>query len=104
MVTVEDALQHLGIDYADKVITANVARALKAADSTLRGVVGADVWDLMPADGRPEALVLTYLDDLYTNRGTSAKVSNAVRLSVQTMELQLSMELRRLRQAEVSSV
>jgi hypothetical protein len=97
MVTIDDALQHLGIDYPDKVITANVARALKAAESTLRGAVGADVWDLMPADGRPGELLLTYLDDLYSERGVSAKVSGATRRMVATMELQLQLELRQLR-------
>lgn len=97
MVTIDEALQHLGIDYPDKVITANVTRALKAADSTLKGAVGADVWELMKDDGRPEELLLTYMDDLYSERGVSAKVSGATRRMVAAMELQLQLELRQLR-------
>lgn len=104
MPTIDDFFKYAGIDYADAVITANASRALATADRTLRGAVGEDVWTLLPDDERARELVLIYADDLYTNRGVSAKVSNATRLAVQTMELQLSMELRRLRAREVSSV
>lgn len=97
MVTIDDALQHLGIDYPDEVIIDNVTRAMKAAESTLKGAVGADVWELMKDDGRPEQLLLTYMDDLYSERGVSAKVSGATRRMVAAMELQLQLELRQLR-------
>lgn len=103
MPTIDEVMQYLGIDYPDEVVTANVARALATAGRTLRGAVGEDVWALLPDDERAKELVLIYADDLYTNRGVSAKVSNATRLSVQTMELQLKLELRRLR-LEVTSV
>ena len=96
--TYEDALASLGIDYPDETIKRNVTRKLGAAISTLYGAVGEDVFDLMPNDERPAELVMTYLDDLYYNRGTSAKVSGAVRESVKTMELQLRLELRDLRE------
>lgn len=99
MPTYEDALVHLGIDYPDEVQTRIVLQKLAAAIETLRGAVGKDVDDLLPDDPRVDELVLTYLDDLYSNRGVSAKVSNAVRLSVASMELQLRMELRKLREA-----
>lgn len=99
MPTYEDALQSLGIDCPDETIKANVTRKLKAAISTLYGAVGEDVFDLMPNDGRPTELVMAYLEDLYYCRGTSAKVSGAVRESVKTMELQLRLELRKLREA-----
>lgn len=98
MPTYEEALVYLGIDYADDVVQQNLTRALAAARTTLHGSLGADVDTLMPDDGRVKELVLIYTDDLYTNRGVSAKVSNATRLSVATMELQLRMELRRLRE------
>ena len=97
MVTIDEALQHLGIDYPDEVITANVSRAMKAADSTLKGAVGADVWELMKDDGRPEQLLLTYMDDLYSERGVSAKVSGATRRMLAAMVLQLLLELRQKR-------
>lgn len=104
MVTYEEALVHLGIDYPDESTKTIVTQKLAAAIKTLRGAVGEDVETFMPNDERAKELVITYLDDLYANRGTSAKVSGAVRLSVQTLELQLRLELRRLRAREVSSV
>lgn len=98
MVTYEEALVHLGIDYPDDSTQRIVTQKLAAAIKTLHGAVGEDVETLMPDDERAKELVITYLDDLYANRGTSAKVSGAVRLSVQTLELQLRLELRRLRE------
>lgn len=104
MVTYEEALVHLGIDYPDESTKQIVTQKLAAAIKTLRGAVGEDVETLMPGDERAKELVITYLDDLYSNRGVSAKVSGAVRRSVQTMELQLTLELRARRAREVSSV
>lgn len=97
--TVEEAIQSLGIDYVDDMVTANVSRKLKAAEQTLFGAVGEDVFDLMPDEPRAIELLTTYLDDLYYNRGVSAKVSGATRRLVADMELQLQMELRKLRGA-----
>ena len=98
MPTYEEALDYLGIDYADEVVERNVKRALATAVKTLKGAVGNDVETLLPGDERVKELALIYTDDLYTNRGVSAKVSNAIRLSVATMELQLRLELRQLRE------
>lgn len=102
MPTMEEALDYLGIDYPDKVVLNNVTRAQAAAVKTLKGAVGADVLDLMPDDERVKELVLIYTDDLYSTRGVAAKVSNAVRLSVATMELQVKLDLRAMR-AEVGA-
>lgn len=101
MPTVEEAMDYLGIDYPDDVVTANVTRALGTAVKTLHGAVGEDVETLLPNDARAAELVLIYTDDLYSTRGVSAKVSGATRRLVQDMELQLRMELRRKR-AEVA--
>lgn len=99
MPTVDEALAYLGIDYPDTVVTANVTRALAAAEKTLHGAVGEDVEDLMPDDPRAKELVLIYMDDLYSERGVSAKVSGATRRMVADMVLQLQLELRTLREA-----
>ena len=98
MPTVEDALLYLGIDYPDDVIRKNVTRALATAVKTLHGAVGEDVETLMPNDSRANELVLIYLDDLYSQRGISAKVTGATRRMVADMVLQLQMELRTLRE------
>lgn len=99
MPTYEEALTYLGIDYADSVIESNVKRALKTAVATLHGSVGEGVDKYMPDDPRITELVLIYTDDLYTNRGVSAKVSGATRRLVHDMEWQLRLELRQLREA-----
>lgn len=102
MPTVDDALQYMGIDYADDVVTANVERALNTAEKTLKGAVGEDVYTLMPEDPRAAELQLIYTDDLYSERGVNAKVSAATRQLVSTMELQIKMELTRLREKEAA--
>jgi hypothetical protein len=96
--TIDDALAYLGIDYPDDVIRKNVTRALAAAVKTLHGAVGEDVDTLMPDDARAKELVLIYMDDLYSQRGISAKVTGATRRNVADMVLQLQMELRTLRE------
>jgi len=96
--TIEDALAYLGIDYPDDLIRKNVTRALATAIKTLHGAVGEDVETLMPGDSRAQELVLIYLDDLYSERGVSAKVTGATRRMVADMVLQLQMELRTLRE------
>lgn len=97
MPTYEEALDYLGIDYADDVVKRNVTRAQATAAKTLQGAIGADVLQLMPDDERVKELALIYTDDLYSTRGVAAKVSGATRQLVHTMELQLRMELRKLR-------
>lgn len=104
MPTIEDALAYMGIDYPDEVIRRNATRALATAIKTLHGAVGEDVEQLLPNDERATEIVLIFADDLYNQRGTSAKVSGATRQLVSDMILQLQMELRRLRAREVSSV
>jgi hypothetical protein len=98
MPTTEDALAYMGIDYADDLIRKNVTRALATATQVLHGAVGEDVETLMPGDSRVRELVLIYTDDLYSERGVSAKVSGATRRLVADMVLQLQLELRALRE------
>lgn len=98
MPTLNDALEYMGIDYADEVVKSRVTKALEAAKQTLLGSVGEDVEELLPGDPRARELVLIYTDDLYSQRGLSAKVSNATRQMVSTMELQLRLELARKRE------
>lgn len=98
MPTYEDALDHLGIDYPDETIKRLVTRKLAAAIKILHDTVGEDVETLLPDDPRAAELVLEYLDDLYSQRGTSAKVTGATRQRTAGMELQLILALRRLRE------
>ncbi len=98
MPTYEDALVHLGIDYPDEAIKTIVTQKLATAIAIVKGAVGDDVELLLPDDSRVNELVLAYLADLYDNRGVSAKVSNAVRLSMATTVLQIQTTLQRLRE------
>lgn len=98
MPTIEDALAYLGIDYQDPLVTKNVTRALATAVKVLHGAVGEDVEQLLPGDSRASELVLIYMDDLYSEKGVSAKVSGATRRMVADMEMQLRLELRTLRE------
>lgn len=99
MPTIGDVLAYLGIDYADEVVTKNVQRAMNAAQATLRGSIGDDVDTYLPGDQRVTELLMIYVDDLYSERGVSAKVSGATRQLVNTMEWQLRLELARAREA-----
>ena len=53
---------------------------------------------LLPNDSRAKELVLIIMDDLYSEKGVSAKVSGATRRTVADMVLQLQLELRRRRE------
>lgn len=100
MPTIDEAKEYLGIDYADAVVTANLSRALAAAQRLLHGSVGADVETYLPDDERVAELVLAYTEDLYSERGTvSAKAGNAKRHCVANMELQLRLELQKAKEA-----
>lgn len=104
VITVDEALQHLGIDYADETVTQNVTTAVNAADLTLKGAVGEDVETLLPADARAKQLALLYMEDYYNERSLTdagTKQGAAHRMQVTILEWQLKLELRRLR--EVSS-
>lgn len=99
MPTIEDLLIYLGIDYADDVVLQNVQSAFNTARQVLYGSIGTDVEVYLPDDPRIAELVKIYVDDLYSERGVGAKVSNATRQMVTTLEWQLRLELERAREA-----
>ena len=99
MPNIDEALAYLGIDYADEVVKANVQRAINTAWQVLLGSIGTDVNTYFPDDARVKELALIYVDDLYSERGVSAKVSGATRQMVNTMEWQLRLELIAAREA-----
>ena len=94
VVTVDEVLTYLGIDYSDKMVTKNIERAIKTADAYLKSSVG----EAYPADNpKSKELALIIISDLYDNRGMSASgnVSNNTRRLVDDLSLQLRLELRR---------
>ena len=99
-VTLSDARTYLGIDVTDdELINDNVQSALDTAETIMLGAVGTDVRTYLADDKRIDRLVLIYLDDLYSERGVSAKVSGSTRRLVADMELQLRIELQRAKEA-----
>lgn len=100
-VPIDTALQYLGIDEADELITANVQRCLATAERIFHGAVGDVAGTPLEQDSRVDELTLIYLEDLYSQRGLPAKVSGATRRLVQSMELQLRLELARGTEAGV---
>ncbi len=99
MLTINDALAHLGYDETDDVITKRVTAELDEAEAYLQGAVGMDVFELLPSDSRVNILLKAYLDDLHDDRGTtSAKAGSAKRELIHSTEAQLRMELVRARE------
>ena len=99
MPTINEALQHLGIDYSDEMVTANVQRALASAKRRVQGAIGDDVETYLPNDERVVQLVLLYTQENYDARDASAKEINARRRLTDDLELQLRLELRRAKEA-----
>lgn len=93
VVSVEEALEYLGIDYADDMVIHNVERAINTSDAYLRGSIG----DNYPVeDSRCKELALILVQDLYDNRGlATTSYSNNTRKLVDDLSLQLRLELRR---------
>ena len=100
MVTINDAAQHIGIDYLDDEMTAaNLQRALDSAIYRLYGSVGRDVENYLDGDPRVDQLVLIYTEEGYDNHPGSAKQDAAKNHLRDNLELQLRLELRALREA-----
>ena len=95
MVTVKDALEHLGYDDYDEVIERKVSRALSTGKAKLRGAVGEDVEEYIPDDPRVDDLVLCYMAEAYDNREGSQKQMSVRSRHAHDLELQLKTELRR---------
>lgn len=92
VVSVEEVLAYLGIDYADEMVEKNIERAMKTADAYLKGSIGINY----PVnDPRAKELALIIISDLYDNRGLQSTVSGNTRKLVDDLSLQLRLELRR---------
>ena len=99
MVTINDAAQHIGIDYLDDGMTkANLQRALDSAIYRLYGAVGRDVETYMEGDPRVDQLVLIYTEEGYDNHPGSAKQDAAKNHLRDNLELQLRLELRTIKE------
>lgn len=92
VVTTEEVLSYLGIDYDDDMVKRNINRIIKTADSFLKGSIGENY----PTDDpRAKEIALIVISDLYDNRGINENVSVRTRRLVDDFSLQLRLELRR---------
>lgn len=92
VVTIDEVLNELGIDYADEVVINNIKRKIKTADSYLKGSIGENY----PVDDpRSKELALIIISDLYDNRGLESTISGNTRKLVDDFSLQLRLELGR---------
>lgn len=90
VVTNDEALAYLGIDYADDMINKNIERIIKTADAYLKGSIG----ETYPVDDpRAKELALIIIADLYDNRGFNSTVSGNTRRLVDDFSMQLRLEL-----------
>lgn len=92
VVSVEEVLAYLGIDYADDMVNKNIERVINSADAYLKGSIG----EGYPVeDPRAKELALIIISDLYDNRGLHSTMSGNVRKLVDDLSWQLRLELRR---------
>lgn len=92
ILTIDDVKAYLGVDYADDATERNITRMIGVADAYLKGAIG----DGYPADDpRAKELALIIISDMYDNRGVSTSYSGATRKLVNSLALQLKMEMRR---------
>ena len=92
VVSVDEVKDYLGIDYADETVERNINRAIKTADSYLKGSIGENY----PTDDpRAKELALIIVSDLYDNRGLNSTISGNTRKLVDDLPQQLRLELRR---------
>lgn len=92
VVSVDEVLAYLGIDYSDDMVKSNIERTIKTADAYLKGSIGEDY---PVEDPKAKELALIIISDLYDNRGLNSTVSGNTRRLVDDLSLQLRLELRR---------
>ena len=92
VVSVDEVLAYLGIDYSDDMVKSNIERTIKTADAYLKGSIGENY---PVEDPKAKELALIIISDLYDKRGVNETVSGNVRRLVDDLSLQLRLELRR---------
>ena len=92
VVSVDEVLAYLGIDYSDDMVKSNIERTIHTADAYLKGSIGINY---PVEDPRSKELALIIISDLYDNRGLNSTISGNTRRLVDDLSLQLRLELRR---------
>ena len=90
-ITAEAVRQWLGIDFNDTDVEANIAALIQTANAYMAGALGEDY---PQDDARVIQVQKALIADLYDHRELSDKVSGATRRLVDSMLLQVRLEMR----------
>lgn len=89
--TAQDVKDYLGIDYTDDATDRLISNLLLTADAYMKGAIG----ESYPIDDeRVKQVQKIVISDLYDHRELSDKVSGATRRIVDSMLMQLRLEMR----------
>lgn len=89
--TAQDVKDYLGIDYTDDATDRLISKMLLTADAYMNGALGAGY----PADDeRVQMVSKIIISDLFDHRELSDKVSGATRRLVDSMLMQVRLEMR----------
>ena len=92
VIQITDALDYLGIDFVDDVVTRNIKHAIQTADAYLKGSLGENY----PIDDpRSKELAKIIVSDIYDKRGLIEDMTGNTRKLVNDMSWQIRLEMRR---------
>ena len=90
-ITAQDVYRHLGLDFVDTDVSLNIEALIATANAYMIGALGENY----PADdARVIEVQKLLISDLYEHRELSDRVSNATRRLVDSMLLQVKLEMR----------
>ncbi|MBO3443409.1 head-tail connector protein [Clostridium sp. CCUG 7971] len=92
MLNTEEVKGYLGIDYIDEPTEKRLVHLIKVSDKILEGSIGKDY---PKDDDRAKEIALIIIEDLFDNHSMNDKVTGNTRKLVESMSLQLILELRR---------
>lgn len=90
-ITAQDVYRHLGLDFIDTDVSLNIEALIATANAYMIGALG----EGYPADdARVIEVQKLLISDLYEHRELSDRVSGATRRLVDSMLLQVKLEMR----------
>lgn len=90
IISLDEMLDYMGIDYADDMCIRNIKRSIDTTEAYLTGAIGKDYPN---EDARAKELALVIASDFYDNRSLQAPTGNTRKL-VDDLILQLKLEKR----------
>ena len=90
-ITAQDVYRHLGLDFVDTDVSLNIEALIATANAYMIGALGENY---PTNDARVIEVQKLLISDLYEHRELSDRVSNATRRLVDSMLLQVKLEMR----------